>query len=105
MIRGIAASSARSTWVVHMASHPAQRVNLARISAALLAAVDVLSAEFPEVPSAVIYEKVGEARGLAARYLPDVLAYQHEIERDARLRLRFRSGSSTEVSAGTVGWP
>jgi hypothetical protein len=86
-----------------MTSQSAHRTNLARVSAALLAAVDVLSAEFPEVPSAVIYEKVGEARGIAARHLPDLVAYQHEIEREARLRLRFRAGTSTEVSAGTSG--
>jgi hypothetical protein len=87
-----------------MASQLDQPPNVARTSAALLAAVDTLISEFPEVPTAVIYEMVGEARGLADRYLPDLDAYQHVIEREARLLLGFRSGSSTEVSAGTVGW-
>ena len=88
-----------------MASQPIHRASLAQISAALLAAVDTLIAEFPEVPSAVVYEKVGEARGLAARRLPNLNAYQRAIEHEARLRLQFKSGASAEVTAGTVNRP
>jgi hypothetical protein len=76
---------------------------VAGASATLLAAVDALGSEFPDVPSAVIYEKVGQALSLSARYLPELGAYRREIEAQARLLLRFRAGSF-EVSAGTVGW-
>jgi hypothetical protein len=80
------------------------RSRLAQASVALLDAVDVLVAEFPEVPSSIVYEKVGEARSLAARYLPDLTRYRQAIEEGARLRLRCADPSrgEWELSAGTV---
>ncbi|HTW20114.1 MAG TPA: hypothetical protein VME70_07890 [Mycobacteriales bacterium] len=70
------------------------RTALAQVSRALLAAVDTLLAEFPEVPSAIVYEKIGEARGTAAGHLPDLAAYQHAIETEARRRLQYKSKAS-----------
>jgi hypothetical protein len=55
----------------------------------LLAAVDHLVAEFPHASLAEIYDPVGEARAVAARRLPNVLAYQRALEYEARLRLKL----------------
>jgi hypothetical protein len=75
---------------------------VSQASRALLAVVDRLTAEFPEVPLSVVYEQVGEAREVAARYLPDVTMYQDALEREARTRLRFdQTGPRFEMSAGT----
>jgi len=51
---------------VIMASSATRLSRLAQVSAALLDAVDALTEEFPEVPVSIVYEKVGEARGVAA---------------------------------------
>jgi hypothetical protein len=78
--------------------------NVARldVSRALLSVVDLLAREFPDIALPTIYEKVGEAREIAARHLPDVIAYSREIEREARARLILDySASWAEVSAGT----
>ncbi len=74
---------------VIMASSATRLSRLAQVSAALLDAVDALTEEFPEVPVSIVYEKVGEARGVAARYLPDPVGYRLAIEKEARRRLRF----------------
>jgi hypothetical protein len=52
----------------------------AAVSSALLNAADTLAVEFPHIPHAVIYEKVGEARAIAARTLPNVQAYRAALE-------------------------
>jgi hypothetical protein len=71
-------------------------------SRALLSVVDLLAREFPDIALPTIYEKVGEARGIAARHLPDVAAYRLAIEREARARLVLDySASWAEISAGT----
>jgi hypothetical protein len=68
-------------------------------SRALLDVVDRLSAEFPEVPLSVIHQKIGEARPVAVRHLPDVDRYQETLELEATIRLRLGGtngrGSST----------
>ena len=82
---------------VNMASSATRLSRLAQVSTALLDAVDALTEEFPEVPVSIIYEKVGEARGVAARYLPDPAGYRFAIEKEARRRLRF-GGSDTPAA-------
>jgi hypothetical protein len=75
---------------------------VSQASRALLAVVDTLMAEFPEVPLSVVYEHVGEARAVAASRLPDVEGYREALEREARHRLRFdESIARFELSAGT----
>jgi hypothetical protein len=67
----------------------ASSVSLSQASRALLAVVDRLKAEFPEVPLSVVHAQVGEARAVAARCLPDVEKYREALEGDARIRLGF----------------
>jgi hypothetical protein len=65
----------------------ASSVSRLHVSRALLAVVDKLASEFPDRPLAEVYVKVGEARVIAARRLPNVLAYRDVLEREARIRL------------------
>jgi hypothetical protein len=58
------------------------------MSRALLVAIENLVAEFPHIPLADIYVQVGEARAVAARQLPNVLAYQRALEDEAREQLQ-----------------
>ena len=86
----------------------AQSTSVSRMDASrvLLATVDLLAREFPDVPLPTIYEKVGEARESAAHHLPDVDAYGLAIERAARVQLALMpptTGAWGEVSAGTSG--
>jgi hypothetical protein len=57
------------------------------VSRALLDVVETLAAEFPAVPLRVIYDKVGDARPISARYLPNVFAYSKALEGEARVAL------------------
>jgi hypothetical protein len=84
-----------------MASSATRLSRLAQVSAALLDAVDALTEEFPEVPVSIIYEKVGEARGVAARHLPDPVGYRLAIETEARRRLRFADNDTPPAQAST----
>jgi hypothetical protein len=81
------------------------RSSLVRLqtSRALLAAVDQLALEFPEVPLAEIYVRVGEARVAAARRLPNVSAYRDALERVARAQLRFDYFGVREKSVAESG--
>jgi hypothetical protein len=73
-------------------------------SHALLEVVDRLAAEFPHVPHVVVYETVGEVRPIAARRLPDVIAYRDSLEREGRLVLaRYHVGRAVELGPGTAG--
>jgi hypothetical protein len=75
-------------WVVEVTVVvQASSVSRLQVSRALLAVVDQLASEFPELPLAEVYVKVGEARVIAARRLPNVLAYRDVLEREARVRL------------------
>jgi hypothetical protein len=72
------------------------------VSRALLAAVDQLATEFPAIALPVIYERVGDARVIAARRLPNVAAYRDVLECEARARLAVDDASYRhEFSAGT----
>jgi hypothetical protein len=74
------------------------------VSRVLLATVDRLAREFPDVAPHVVYEKVGAAREVAERRLPDLDAYAHALEREARALLQLEATMSwREVSAGTSG--
>ena len=87
-----------------MASRATDLYTRAQVSTALLNAADTIAAEFPHVPHAVIYEKVGDARAIAARRLPNVAAYREVLEREARLALAgYGSGARPEMSPGTSG--
>jgi hypothetical protein len=71
---------------------------------ALLNAADTLAAEFPHLPHAVVYEKVGDARPIAARQLPNVDAYREALKREARVALAgYRVAAWHELSPGTAG--
>jgi hypothetical protein len=70
----------------------------------LLSAADTIAAEFPHLPHSVVYEKVGDARAIAARQLPNVAAYRQVLEREARIALAgYGSGPRGEMSPGTSG--
>jgi hypothetical protein len=87
-----------------MASRAADLYTRSQVSTALLSAADTLAAEFPHIPHSVIYEKVGDARAIAARRLPNVAAYREALEREARLTLAgYGAGSRPEMSPGTSG--
>jgi hypothetical protein len=55
----------------------------------MLAVVDSLAAQFPDVPLSEVYVKVGDARVAAARRLPNVLAYRDVLEHEARSQLEL----------------
>jgi hypothetical protein len=77
------------------------------VSRALLATVDLLAAEFPELPLSVVYVAVGQARGAAAKRLPNMLAYRDVLEHEARSLLRFEDPAGwRELTPGTsdAGW-
>jgi hypothetical protein len=57
------------------------------LSRALLAALNLLDAEFPDVDSLLIYDKVAEARVAARNQLPNVEAYRRVIEQHARVSI------------------
>jgi hypothetical protein len=87
-----------------VASRTTDLYTRAQVSTALLSAADAIAAEFPHVPHSVVYEKVGDARAIAARRLPNVAAYRQVLEREARLALTgYGSGSRPEMSPGTSG--
>jgi hypothetical protein len=93
----------RVRWIEKVIVLP-DRLARAAVSSALLNAADTLVVEFPHVPHAVIYEKVGEARAIAARTLPNVEAYRAVLEREARLALAdFGSVAHAEMAPGTSG--
>jgi hypothetical protein len=71
-----------------MTSHSFTLTRLALVSRALLSAVDELAEEFPHVPLRVVYDRVGDARPMAARKLPNVTAYRTELEYRARVGLQ-----------------
>lgn len=56
---------------------------LVQVNRALDATVERLEAEFPGVPTQVIYEKVGDARVDAAKRLPNLTAYSEVLARQA----------------------
>lgn len=83
-----------------MTSHAVPLSTLALVSRALLSAVDGLAEEFPDVPLRVVYDSVGDARPMAARKLPNVIAYRTELECRARARLlQVPSAQSIQVAA------
>jgi hypothetical protein len=86
-----------------MTSHSIPLSTLALVSRALLSAVDGLADEFPDVPLAVVYDRVGDARPIAARKLPNVNAYRCELERRARVELRRVSSVNTANAGSTCG--
>jgi hypothetical protein len=74
------------------------------VSRVLLATVDRLSSEFPDVAPHTVYEKVGAAREIAERRLPDLEGYTRALEHEARALLQLEATMSwREVSAGTSG--
>jgi hypothetical protein len=87
-----------------MASRATDLYTRAQVSTALLSAADTIAAEFPHIPHSVVYEKVGDARAIAARRLPNVAAYRDTLEREARLALAgYGPGARPEMSPGTSG--
>jgi hypothetical protein len=88
-----------------MTSRTTDLYTRSQVSTALLSAADTIAAEFPHIPHSVVYEKVGEARAIAARQLPNVAAYRQVLEREARIALTgYGSASRAEMSPGTSGW-
>jgi hypothetical protein len=71
----------------------------------LLDVVDQLAARFSHLPHVVVYEKVGDARTVAHRLLPDLAAYGAAVEREAAHALTMHESAvgHAEVSPGTSG--
>jgi hypothetical protein len=86
-----------------MASRATDLYTRSQVSTALLSAADTIAAEFPHIPHAVVYEKVGDARAIAARQLPNVSAYRQVLEREARIALAGYGSGPREMSPGTSG--
>jgi hypothetical protein len=81
-----------------MASRSVPRSTRAMISRALLNVVETIAADFPDVPLPVVYDKVGDARAMSAKYLPDVAGYRDALECHALAEFEREYGRRVAVS-------
>lgn len=81
-----------------MTVHSTPLSRLSQINRLQLDVVERLEADFPEAPALLIYEKVREARGPAAKHLADPSSYRDLLEQQARALIVAATTTRSDAS-------